>query len=290
MRNFILVFAACGITACGSDYKVTPGAEDNPGVDTGVEDEPTEDGGTDDPIDESGRPVAVCSVSPNPVTPPFEAATWDGTASYDPDGGTIIDYTWTLVEQPAGSSLNIVGAATSAPFTPQIAGTYTGQLVVTNNSGVASNPCEVDLDAIPAEDLWIEMYWERSGDDMDLHLLKPGANMGDLTTSSDCYYGNCVGSGLNWGASGPADNPVLDLDDISGTGPENINIDAPEEDTYMVVVHDYPGSVYNGTNNVTVNVYLDGSLEFTNTRNIDNEGEYVKIAEINYATRTITEL
>lgn len=296
MRIHLLALAALGLGACASDYKVTPGDDDNQGVDSGtIPDDttpPTDGGGTDDPPDdEPGRPVAVCSVAPNPVTPPFEAATWDGSGSYDPDGGTITQYRWTLVDQPDGSGLTINGSgAVSAPFTAQVAGTYTGELVVTNDSGVESNPCQVDLEAVPAEDLWIEMYWNHSGDDMDLHLLAPGHSTRDLETTWDCYYANCVGSGLNWGEPGGMDNPVLDLDDIPGTGPENINIDAPEEGVYTVAVHDYPGSVYNGNNDVTVNIYLDGALEWTATKNVNDENGYVEFAEIDYATRSITSL
>ncbi|NOY26250.1 MAG: hypothetical protein GXP62_10300 [Oligoflexia bacterium] len=149
MRHALLVLtAAAGITACGSDYKVSPDPDQNTGVDSGVPETttpttpttPPVDTGTAPTTDEPGHPIAVCSVSPNPVTPPFEAAIWDGSDSYDPGGGTIIDYTWTLISQPDGSALTITGAAVSAPMTPLIAGTYTGQLVVTNDAGVPSDP------------------------------------------------------------------------------------------------------------------------------------------------------
>ena len=43
---------------------------------------------------------------------------------------------------------------------------------------------------------------------------------------------------LNWGAGAAEDDPVLDVDDVNGFGPENINIDSPEDgQAYMVGVH-----------------------------------------------------
>lgn len=295
MRHPALLSSLLVLAACASDYKVHADPDPNPGKDTNEprpDDTATPDGGTTGtPTDEAGRPVAVCSVSPNPVTPPFEAATWDGSASYDPDGLAITRYRWTLLSQPDGSTLSISGSgATSNPFTPQIAGIYTGQLVVTNEAGVDSDPCTVDLEAVPAEDLWIELYWEHSGDDMDLHLLAPGHTISSKETSWDCYYANCVGRGLNWGSSSADDNPTLDLDDIPGTGPENINIQSPENGTYIVFVHDYPGSTYSAANRVTVNIYLDGHLQWTDTRSISGENSYTQFASINYATRTISSL
>ena len=86
---------------------------------------------------------------------------------------------------PSGSG------AVRGGFTPDLAGNYVGQLVVTNNNGVSSDPCEVTLESIPSEDLWVEMYWTESGDDMDLHLLAPG---GTIESNKDCYFANCVSS------------------------------------------------------------------------------------------------
>ncbi len=299
MRPILLPVLVVGLAACASDYKVTPDVGDAPVGDTAEPDEdpPEEedvpDEEDDPPEDEPGKPIAVCDVSPNPVQPPTESATWDGSASYDPDGIPLTRYDWTLIAQPSGSTMSIGGSgAVRGGFVPLLGGTYTGQLVVTNEAGIESNPCTIDLEAVPEEDLWVEMYWTRSGDDMDLHMLAPGRGMSDKESSWDCYYANCDGTrGLEWGASGTADNPFLDLDDIPGTGPENINIDAPESTgSYTVFVHDYPGSSYTGGNDVTVNIYIDGALLYTDTKTISGENSYTQFATIDYATRTVTPL
>tara|TARA_Y100001970_G_scaffold68088_1_gene86773 strand:+ start:1268 stop:2191 length:924 start_codon:yes stop_codon:yes gene_type:complete len=252
---------------------------------------------TAEPIPDPSAPIAVCSVDPSPVSPPFESATWIGNSSYDPDGGEIVDYSWALVAAPGGSTVTMpLGAANRYPFTPVLAGTYVGELTVTNDAGLSSDPCEVTLEAVPTESLWVEMFWEQPQDDMDLHLL---VDAGSLETRDDCYYSNCTPSAqiffpMDWGTSGyTGDNPTLDLDDIPGTGPENINIDTPHPGAvYTVVVHDYTGStsdVY-GMNNVTVNVYLDGSLSWTDTRPIEGDGSYTYFARIDWTGGTITSL
>lgn len=238
-------------------------------------------------------PVADCSVAPNPVTPPFTAATWDGSASYDPNGEPLVMYYWELVEQPEGSAAALpFGSGIQVPgFYADLAGDYVGQLTVTNQSGL-TDTCQAVLEAIPSQNLWVEMFWQYSGDDMDLHLLAPG---GSLETDSDCYYGNCVSGGwfpLDWGQQGvTADDPNLDLDDISAIGPENTNIESPQTSgEYTVVVHDYPGSVYEGANEVTINIYLAGSLIWSKTKTISGEDSYTDFATINWGTQTVTDL
>ncbi len=241
-------------------------------------------------------PVAVCSVSPNPVTPPFEEATWNGAESYDPNDLAITQYKWALIEQPEGSAARLPPSdsgdgAIRGGFIPDLAGDYVGQLIVTNEDGVESEPCEVTLESIPAEDLWVEMYWTNEPDDMDLHLLRPG---GTLESNDDCYYANCVNGNLNWGErSSNMDDPSLDLDDIPGTGPENINIAQPEAGEFTVVVHDYYGSNgwgadYNGANNVTVNVYLNGAMVWSNTKAISGDDTYTPFCTIDWATGSVT--
>jgi len=232
------------------------------------------------------QPIAVCSVDPVEILAIHESADWIGSASYD--DGSIISYDWTLFSAPAGATSTMPGGtANRRGFTPDVAGEYVGQLIVTDNDGLVSEPCLTTLEATAGDGLWVEMFWTNSGDDMDLHLLDDG---GVLATDSDCYYANCTWGGLNWGGAGPSDDPILDLDDIPGTGPENINIDSPARGTYTVYVHDYPGSVYTGRNDVTLNVYLSGRLVWTDTRNINSEGCYEPFVEVTVPGGATTDL
>ncbi len=266
------------------------------GWDTGTWEEPPEEPEQEeeeppeheDP--EDVLPVAVCSVSPNPVSPPFESAKWEGGDSYDPMGRSISSYDWTLKRSPSGSAIVMPTGTTPARsgFEPDLAGNYVAELVVTTTDGRSSDPCETTLEAVPSQDLWVEMFWTHSGDDMDLHLLRPGGN---IESNTDCYWANCTGRGLDWGVNGSSDDdPSLDLDDITGTGPENINIGTPESGAYTVVVHDYPGSTYNSSNDVTVNVYVDGSLYWSATRSLTGEDAYEEFAEVDWDAGTVTPL
>jgi hypothetical protein len=294
MIRTTFLIAIC--VSCTSDYKVHPADDGNDGS-TGDEPEYdvyylAEDTGETLPVDPDA-PVAVCTVSPDKVRPITQDATWVGRDSYDP-ADLPITYSWTLAHRPVGSAAVMPSGsgADRSGFTTDLAGEYVGRLVVTNSEGLDSDPCEVSLDSEPAEALWVEMFWENSGDDMDLHLLAPG---GVLESDTDCYYGNCTPTswtgGLDWGTLGDtSDDPTLDLDDISLTGPENINIEAPEEEIYTVVVHDYPGSVFEPANAVTINIYLNGSLEWTDTRMISGEDSYTDIAEIDVAAGEINPL
>ena len=302
MRSMVLMalLCACSEYSVDSIEKVNPSPDDTAAIteDSGIgnpSSEPGEESEPEAPIEEGNPPSAICTVTPNPVSPPFEEAIFDGSASVDPDGGSL-SYSWELISYPEGTAYPIFDSmysgTSSVPYMPDVAGEYIGRLTVTNEEGL-SDTCDALLEAIPAQNLWVEMYWVHSGDDMDLHLIAPGSYWSSaLESDQDCYYGNCVWSSLDWGQNGYAgDDPILDLDDISGTGPENINIADPQSNgTYTVVVHDYPGSVYSGVNDVTINIYLDGAMVWSVTRGISVEDSYTPIASINWATKSITGL
>ena len=238
---------------------------------------------------QEGLPIAVCDVDPPDIQPNGGSATWYGSDSYDEEGFSILYHTWTLISKPGGSTATIPSGGANRPnFMPDLAGEYTAELIVTNELGIVSAPCTTTLEAIPGQDLWVQMYWSNPGDDMDLHLLRGN---GTLNSPDDCYYGNCQGGILDWGIpNDPSDNPSLDLDDINGTGPENINISNPEAGNFTVVVHDYPGNSFTPGNQVTVVIYAGGSMVWSATKTISGEDTETPFARIAWPSGTVTGL
>ncbi len=195
-------------------------------------------------------PDAICPdrVTTTPLTEVALRGEWA-------DDGTVVGWEWTLVSRPDGSA----ALAPEPPdtqttfFTPDIAGEYTLLLAVFDDDGMEGT-CETTVLAIPGEGLRIELFWnppDQSCDthpgpdcdssDVDLHLLHPDApHWFDSTPGrSDCYYATCIG-GEEWDTAAIEDNPRLDLDDVDGHGPENINIDEPViGNSYTVGVHYY---------------------------------------------------
>lgn len=239
------------------------------------------------PTEEDKHPIAICSASQEETSPISGSVDFIGHESHDPNGYPLVSYKWSIIEKPEGSSATLgAGIADRTGFRPDLAGQYTMQLIVENDRCLESEPCTVSINAVPSENLWIEMHWEHAGDDMDLHLVR---NNGEYESQSDCYYGNCIpdeyGSILSWGDEGA--NPRLDLDNIEGTGPENINIEEPAQGLYTVVVHDFPSSVYDGENQVTIRIHLDGEIVFDETRAISGEDSYVPFAMIEWPSKLV---
>ena len=242
-----------------------------------------------EPVDYDA-PVVTCDASQYIVAPPYDSVNLLGDAT-DPQGLQITSWAWTVVG-PGGSDAVPTPANTQdSSLTPDLAGVYNVSLVATNSAGVASAPCNVQIESISAQDLRVEMFWDQNGDDMDLHLLAPGGTFESSTT--DCHFTNCKASsiGLDWGTLGfTDDDPVLDLDDISGDGPENINIIQPQNGSYTVIVHDYGADPGIPSTSVTVNIYLDGALVWTDTRSITGDDSETHFARIDWSTRSVVGL
>ena len=233
------------------------------------------------------QPIAVCSVTPAEAFAVYDDISWLGRDSYDPGGLEIVAWEWSLLSRPEGSTASMpYGTADRTGFVADLVGTYMGELVVTNEEGTSSEPCIAILEAVPSQDLWVEMFWTHSGDDMDLHLLAPGGTFDSNTT--DCHWENCVSRRLDWGETGLSDDdPSLDIDDIPGTGPENINILRPEDATYEVYVHDWPGSVYSGDNDTTVRIYLSGDKVYEDTKTISGEDSATHFATVDWPNQAV---
>jgi hypothetical protein len=135
-----------------------------------------------------------------------------------------------------------------------------------------------------------QLTWDTYTDDtlnsdMDLHLVRPG---GSTNTANDCYYSNCQGGGLDWGASGTAGDPYLDVDNTIGFGPENITLaSGPEAGTYRVIVRNYSG--YAGTH-ATVKLFFNDveQVRYTSAALDWPNNEYWTVATVNIQNQIIT--
>lgn len=199
---------------------------------------------------------------------PLDIITLDGSPSVDL-GDEVTRWVWNVVDRPQGSVSQIVEAfdnlaqpaeggdaddegTAQALFFVDLAGRYVIELEVYDSLGLKS--CEpkalaqVIIEAIPDKDLHIQMVWstpadpdetDQSGTDIDLHFKHE--NAGNRWASSagdwDCSFNN---PNPEWGSEEDfRDNPILDIDDTNGAGPENINLDLPEIDKQYEV-----GAIY----------------------------------------------
>jgi hypothetical protein len=270
-------------------------------------------------------PVAVVSEEEVNVLP-LDSVVLDGSNSTDPDGpeGRPVAYEWVVVERPDGSTsipverlANPLRPADGGPedvtttpnavFFVDLAGTYVLELRVTDTGGVVapSATCpqpeaRMTIIANPDEDIHLQLVWDTPGDndqtdldgsDVDLHFLHPlAADWFREGGQYDCYFGNPT---PDWGVSGrPDDNPSLDIDDTNGAGPENINLDSPENtqmlgNPYRVGIHYYRASVgpfggadSYGPSDVTLRIYLGGLLAHEVTRVMNDTNDFWEVAGI----------
>ncbi len=188
---------------------------------------------------------------------PLETFMLDGSSSYDPRGEEL-EFNWNLTGWPTGSGGHISSAVDD--FTDlyvDLAGEYQVQLVVVNESGVASAPAKHNINVLPSDKIHVEMFWDSPNSDLDLHLAQEGTPI--FLKPTDCNYCNV---NPEWGVEGvSSDDPSLDLDDVTGYGPENINLNAPADGNYDMHVHYFRD---NGAGAVvaTVRVYLDGGVAY----------------------------
>lgn len=216
---------------------------------------PDGDGGTSSceltVVVRASGPVASCPAEV--VTAPLRTVAIRGGAQSDRQLASV---TWTVERVPTTSARPQPRPADRAltSYTPDVAGEYGLRLRVVDGAG-ASDECVTTVRAVPQEGLRVELVWDPPGQscprepgsacdrsDVDLHLQRdPGAGT-RWRSDDECYYFNCnaaAGRRIAWGAPGAADDPRLDIDDVDGHGPENINVDRPSARAYRVAVHHF---------------------------------------------------
>ncbi len=250
-------------------------------------------------------PIATCAVAGSGAPPstelfvlPLDNLDCSASASNDEDG-EIREYIWTVVERPAGSSADFEPPnAVGTGFFIDLAGRYVFNLSVVDDRGCESpEPAVVTVVSRPDEDIHVQLVWATpsdpdetdigfgAGTDLDLHVLHPNGCWEHPTW--DCHFRQRE---PNWGDPGATDdNPSLDIDDTDGAGPENINLDNPENGaTYMVAVHYYNDHGY-GVSFATVRIFIFGELIFeARDKNFPYTDFWWVVAGIQWPSTTVT--
>ncbi len=233
----------------------------------------------------------------NPEVEPLDnvVVTMEGSEPSTP-GGSIASYAWQDPPgRPAGSTIRIAnptGVDTGFTFADTVgvdlAGDYKicGQVFDGNGTG-SVNECCAEFSAIPKQHFLVQLSWDTDVNDIDLHVTKKGADgfcvsattsgtdvtgtvgESDCNDGLDCNYSDCkatsFGNPPDWdGVAGRSSgDPSLDIDDLDGFGPENINVDVMPGGDYLVSVNAYSTSIPSGC---TVRVFVFGQLagEFFN--------------------------
>ena len=242
-------------------------------------DEPSVPPDTGDP----SCPTAVIEVEEGSVVLPQTTLHLDGSASTAVEGEEVVAWEWSL-SQPAGATATFDPGpdAVEPVLTLDVAGTYLVTLKVWDSAGLES--CEVAESQIvvqPDGALHVELLWDTPGDpdptdvgsgagaDLDLHFAHPQALGNDVDEDGvvepwfdlpwDCFWYN---DHPNWGSFNPdlADDPGLDLDDVDGAGPENLNLEIAEPSAcYRMGAH-YADDHGYGPSFATLRVYIYGAL------------------------------
>jgi hypothetical protein len=206
-------------------------------------------------------PVAIIDCDGIGEVNPPEVIIMDGTLSYDPkdeEGDDPMTYSWSFVYLPDDSQAEI-----EFPNDPafelglDLAGTYEIQLVVTDSYGIDSVPTTCPISAVPSEELYVVLSWNKTQTDLDLHVIptsKPGVVDCAYFGCCDCFYRNQ--NPEIWGFAGFGEC-VYALDDQDGLGPENVNVDSPDDWTYNISVNYFADHGDNPDVKATIRVHVN---------------------------------
>lgn len=210
-----------------------------------------------------------------------------GSDSYDPDG-TTLDYEWSVIERPPGSMADVE----PSPYQPDpefevdIVGHFQLELTVYDEYGLSNcEPAILVIDATPQEDIHVQLVWSapqvdaqggpdpasQVGTDLDIHYVHQDSWWGD----GDSVYWALPSQ--NWGNHGEA---TLDIDDLYGADPENINhADPAAGGIYRVGVHYYCDNLY-GPADATVRIYFGTSLYLEEQRRLEATDHFWYVGNI----------
>ena len=267
--------------------EVLPGEEVCDGVDNDCD-------GEIDELDDCNNtpPTAICPSDQS--GPPLTHYEFVGSYE-DADGDAMVRAEWMVLDLPVGSTAVATPASgLSTRIFADVQGIFVMELEVEDAHGGIGR-CTTRVETTGTDELRVEMTWNigatDDGSDVDMHLLRsPDSQWFDGgSNGQDCYWSNCrvcdvfadadqsqedacreqlaafneQGDGppgrVTWFAPLDANDPRLDLDDVEGSGPENINVRTPRDGTYRLGVHYWDADGF-GDSTVTVRIYCGGRL------------------------------
>ena len=248
-----------------------------------------------DPCEE-GTPTA--DAGPDQDVLPNTLVTLDGSGSSDPNDQNL-SYDWRIESRPDGSSSNLSSTTAESPtIQADVAGEYEICLTVTNPDECTSEESCMTLTITPGDGLHIELTWDHPDPiDLDLHYRAPsgswfsgwimtgppgqqGCTGGDADSVWFCITNPDWGGGDGGEPDGdPENDPYLDIDDLTGDAPENINQDVLfDGDGFRVGVHHFD-DYGNGSAAGRIRIYFNGGLVFEETRTTGC-GDFWEVADI----------
>ncbi|MFC1906175.1 hypothetical protein ACFLWJ_01670, partial [Chloroflexota bacterium] len=167
----------------------------------------------------------------------------------------------------------------SSSTTPVYDGSFNQQVNIFEGENTisvqAGNPAYSDSDTItvygdiPQVDIRTKLTWDTIDDDFDSHLIWPQSEeywTFYIYSPYDCYYGDDY---PDWDESTDlsSGDPVLDIDDTNGYGPEYITlVDVPADGRYWFFVHYYSDDSPVEGATATAEIWINGQLAGTFSR------------------------
>ena len=247
---------------------------------------------------EAGLPIA--DIDADSEVTPNTVVNLDGSGSYDPEDQDL-SYKWRLYDRPDPSSA-VISEPTSA--TPSLLADVSGEfevcLTVENEQQCTSEETCTTITVKPQVDLHVELTWRLDADpaeepiDLDLHYLLPGGTWFDGYQELPCRDPDNQADAVWWCAPNPdwgggedgnepngipEYDPLLDVDNLVGDGPENINQERLfDGEGFRVAVHNFRDHGH-GPDEARVRIFVDGELQFEAFETIEC-GMFWQVAEL----------
>lgn len=223
---------------------------------------------------------------------PNELVMLDGTGSTDPMGQSLT-YRWRVASRPPNSSSPLFAPGTANPsIITDVSGDFVLCLEVTDSEGCVSTEDCVTVTVSPLVDLHIELTWDTDVSDLDLHYMAPVYDVNRWFGTSGVVWWQVSnpdwGGGVNGDQSDgiPTNDPVLDVDNTTGFGPENINQNNLFDGSpFTIGVHYFInsdtsfGPVTSGPVEAQIRVFESGAVIYQATRSL-NCRDFWEVGEI----------